>query len=354
MDWKSLEGLLTREFHPSHLIEHAQQWIKHPIANFERADPLVSCLWIVLLVCLTIYVLNFISGDYSWTDRVWSLTPVFYAWFFALSVPSPRNLAGNPIEKIKYLALNHPRPLLMAILVTLWGLRLTFNFARKGGYSLSGEDYRWKHVHGWKAFNIPVLGPLLWQIFSFGFIATYQNVLIFMLVWPLYVAYRDAAANIKAVQSLTIYDWILAAAFLTFLTIETVADEQQWRYYQRRDKFRALSKPEQAKLADSDEARGFNTSGLFAHSRHPNFFAEQSIWVTFYLFAVLVTRDPLHWAGLGVLQLLVCIFLGSTKLTEDLSAEKYPAYRIYQKYVSRTIPSPFKSKINWNEYKKKD
>ena len=31
-------------------------------------------------------------------------------------------------------------------LVVAWGVRLTLNFARKGGYSLSFEDYRWEHV----------------------------------------------------------------------------------------------------------------------------------------------------------------------------------------------------------------
>jgi len=33
--------------------------------------------------------------------------------------------------------------------------------------------------------------------------------------------------------------------------------------------------------------QGFNTSGLFKFSRHPNFFAEQGVWVSFGLFGVL-------------------------------------------------------------------
>lgn len=35
------------------------------------------------------------------------------------------------------------RLLIMAVLVTVWGTRLTYNFARKGGYRFSAEDYRW-------------------------------------------------------------------------------------------------------------------------------------------------------------------------------------------------------------------
>ena len=43
-----------------------------------------------------------------------------------------------------------PRQTLAASLVTVWGIRLTFNFARKGGYSWKfwegEEDYRWAIV----------------------------------------------------------------------------------------------------------------------------------------------------------------------------------------------------------------
>ena len=35
---------------------------------------------------------------------------------------------------------------LMTVLVVAWGVRLTYNFARKGGYKKGGEDYRWAHV----------------------------------------------------------------------------------------------------------------------------------------------------------------------------------------------------------------
>jgi len=36
----------------------------------------------------------------------------------------------------------------MFALVILWGARLTFNFARKGGYARGGEDYRWAVLRG--------------------------------------------------------------------------------------------------------------------------------------------------------------------------------------------------------------
>ncbi len=37
----------------------------------------------------------------------------------------------------------NPRLVIMAALITVWGSRLTYNFARKGGYRFDAEDYRW-------------------------------------------------------------------------------------------------------------------------------------------------------------------------------------------------------------------
>ena len=80
----------------------------------------------------------------------------------------------------------------------------------------------------------------------------------------------------------------------------------------------------------ADYARGFLTRGLFSWSRHPNFFAEQSMWWAFYLFAVAAKGGPAggqdawvqpYLAGPVLLSLL---FQGSTSFTEGITAAKYP------------------------------
>ena len=44
-----------------------------------------------------------------------------------------------------------------------------------------------------------------------------------------------------------------------------------------------------------------------------------------------------NWSGVGVV-LLNLLFLGSTPLTELISAQKYPQYKAYQRETSRLIP----------------
>ena len=53
-------------------------------------------------------------------DRLWSVTPIFYAAHFAAAADWA------------------PRPALMAALALVWGLRLSWNFARKAGYQARG------------------------------------------------------------------------------------------------------------------------------------------------------------------------------------------------------------------------
>ena len=87
--------------------------------------PLIVVLLIVALVCVFVLIASIATGDYSWVDRSWSIVPAVYVWVFA-------GFAGLADTRLN----------VMAVLVTAWAARLTFNFARKGGYS-GVEDYRW-------------------------------------------------------------------------------------------------------------------------------------------------------------------------------------------------------------------
>ena len=81
--------------------------------------------------------------------------------------------------------------------------------------------------------------------------------------------------------------------------------------------------------------KGFLTSGLYAYSRHPNYFAEVTMWWAFYLFGVAAGGAPLNWtlAGAVFLFLLFVPPGASLDTTEALSSRKYPAYKEYQSTV---------------------
>ena len=119
-----------------------------------------------------------------------------------------------------------------------------------------------------------------------------------------------------------------------FIAFETVADNQQRRFQDAKKAWIESGEGENAELE-----KGFLDRGLWAWSRHPNYFAEQGIWITFYFFSVAASGQWLNWSVAGCL-LLVILFRGSSNLSEEISASKYPQYADYQARVPRFIPRP--------------
>jgi len=268
------------------------------IELYRETDPLTTALWAAGALALLCWVLSLITKEYSWVDRLWSITPALFSVHFAAHV-----------------GFDDARLNLMAALAVLWGVRLTYNFARKGGYKAGGEDYRWKEIQ-------EKIGPVWFQVLNATFLAPFQNFLLLLIVVPSYAAYQAAG------EPLNPLDYLAAIAFVAFFLGETIADEQQWRF--QNAKYAAIARGE-TPTAD------FITTGLFRYSRHPNFFCEQAIWWTYYLFSVAAGAGWLNWTVTGAL-LLSLLFQGSTGLTEKISARKYPAYVDYQRKTSRLMP----------------
>ena len=260
-------------------------------------NPLVISLWVLAGICAGTWILSVITREYSWVDRIWSIVPFVYVWIFA-------GAAG----------LSDPRLNLMAILATVWGARLTFNFTRKGGYAPGGEDYRWPILR-------ERMSPVQFQLFNIFFIVIFQNVILWLIAMPAYTAWLNPT-------SFGVADVIVAIAFVFFLVLETIADQQQWNFHKWKASERA---------AGREPRPGFLTTGLFKYSRHPNFFSEQSQWWVFFLFGAVAAGSILQWTIVGAI-LLTALFIGSTRFTEEISAAKYPDYADYQRRTSALIP----------------
>ncbi|WP_437386681.1 DUF1295 domain-containing protein [Plantibacter flavus] len=262
-------------------------------------SPLSLCLWIAVGASAVAWILSLVTNEHSWVDRLWSILPIAYVWVFA-------GASG----------LQDPRLILMAVLVTLWGVRLTYNFARKGGYARGGEDYRWAVLRS-------RMRPWQFQAFNLVFITLYQNAIILLITLPALTAWQHPSA-------LGPLDILLAALFLAALAGETVADQQQWDFH-------AWKRSEHA--AGRDPQPRFLQRGLFAWSRHPNFFFEQAQWWILFLFGAVAAGSLVQWTVLGA-ALLTLLFIGSTVFTESITRGRYPEYAEYQRRVSALVPLP--------------
>ncbi len=248
-------------------------------------------------ICATCWILSIATKEHSWVDRIWSIAPVIYVGEF--------DRAAH---------FHNARLNLMAIIVFLWGARLTFNFARKGGYS-GAEDYRW-----------PVLRASMknwqFQIFNIFFIVLYQNLLLVLISLPTLTAYRHQGTLFNS------WDLLLVAIFILLLIGETIADQQQWNFQEGKKRI--------IESGGVPESR-FLTKGLFKYSRHPNYFFEISQWWVLYLIGCNSIGQLFQRPIVGAV-LLTLLFIGSTRFTEKLSLAKYPEYANYQESTSAIIP----------------
>jgi steroid 5-alpha reductase family enzyme len=96
--------------------------------------------------------------------------------------------------------------------------------------------------------------------------------------------------------------------------------------------------PANSKFTQVDLDRGFLVAGLWSWSRHPNFAAEQAVWLAFYQWVSYASDSLVNWTVVGVLCYLA-LFQSSTKFTELITAGKYTEYKEYQQLVGMFLPS---------------
>ena len=110
------------------------------------------------------FIVGEITNNNSQVDKLWSILPILYVWV------------------VTYYGNYAPRLVLMSVLVTLWGLRLTYNFSRHGAFTIrfweGKEDYRWAVLRAKPEFR----GKWKWTLFNLFFICGYQQILILLFL----------------------------------------------------------------------------------------------------------------------------------------------------------------------------
>lgn len=275
---------------------------------------------ITFFTCHAIAIISFtvssLTGNLSQVDKLWSILPSVYAWMCVVD----------------------QRTMLMAILSTLWSVRLTYNFHRRGGYTwpkiwLGEEDYRWHFIREGTLGGHWALLTNKWfmVVFNIVFISLMQNWLLLWIASPSLVAWSTGMRSVHCTNEypgelagLNSIDAIASILFLMALGIEAAADNQQYNFQQRK------------RLRQTAEE--FSRSGLFSIVRKPNYAAEQMIWISYYIFSVAASSQLWNWSCGGFISLII-LFQGSGWLTEQITVRKYPAYAEYQRLVPLYIPN---------------
>ena len=287
------------------------------LGNNNLSNLQLETLGILGIICgasvLYCFIVGEIAQNNSQMDKLWSLLPIAYTWVIAIK--------GNFDVRL----------LVYAIIVTIWGIRLTINFARKGAYNVKfwtgEEDYRWAILRKKKALS----NRFMWALFDLFFISLYQNVLVLAICLP-------ALAAMGSNVPFGLFDYLASGFATLFLVLEIVADEQQWKFQQTKKEYIKEGKTLEEMPAPYN--LGFNTNGLWGFFRHPNYLGEQGMWVSLYFFVIgagITTYGIFNWSIIGPL-FLILLFLGSSSFGEAISSSKYPHYQNYKDQVFKYLP----------------
>jgi len=235
------------------------------------------------------YVLALVLRRNDVADVAWGLGPSLLAWWLAL-----RPWAGA-----------HMIPL--AVLVSLWGVRLAWHIARRDFAPGHGEDARYA---AWRAEWRHVALRSYLQVFLL------QGFFMLLVSAPIIVL---ASSPVPSILPLTVAGLLVTCAGFLF---ETTADRQLAAF---------LAEPRETRARVMDR-------GLWGWSRHPNYFGESLIW---WGLAILACGVPLGWmAFLGpVTMTWLLVFVSGIPLVENRHAGE-PEWEAYKARTSAFLPLP--------------
>lgn len=193
-----------------------------------------------------------------------------------------------------------PRRLILATLVTIWGLRLALHIGiRNAGRP---EDFRYA---AWRAEH----GPRWWW-FSFIQVFLLQGVLMWLISVPVTASLSSSFPAI-----LTPLDWLGILLWTCGWLFESVSDAQLMRFKE-----------------DPSNTGKLLTSGLWKYTRHPNYFGEAVLWWGLYLIALAAGK---WWTIFSPFLMTYLLIRVSGVAMLERTMKQRPGY---DEYVRKTSP----------------
>lgn len=237
-----------------------------------------------------VWLVSLVRRDASVVDPFWGTGFVVVVWLSCLQ-------AGTPGS----------RPLLLAVLTTLWGLRLSLYLLwRNWG---RGEDRRYRAMR-------EKHGARFWWV-SLGTVFLLQGVLLWFVSLPLQAGVRQTAP-------LWWLDLVGGGLWTLGFTFEVVGDWQLARF-----------------TSDPDNRGRVLDRGLWRYTRHPNYFGDFCVWWGLFLIAAAAGA---WWTIPGpLLMSWLLLRVSGVPLLEKDIADRRAGYADYVARTSAFFPVPPRS-----------
>lgn len=252
------------------------------------AATIVYCLFAGLVVMTGLWAISLAIRDSSIVDIWWGAGFVLLAWT-AMAI-------GGGVPGSGWL---------VSVLVTLWGLRLTVHLARRN--IGKGEDPRYTAMREKAGDSWPLRS--LFQVFWL------QGLIMWIVCLPV------LATIVSDAEPDSLLDIVGVAVFAVGLTFETVGDWQLERF-----------------KADPANRGKVMDRGLWAWTRHPNYFGDATVWWGLWLIAL---SAGAWWTFIGpALINFMLVRVSGKSLLEKGMARTRPGYAEYVERTSGFLPRP--------------
>ena len=243
---------------------------------------------IVLLVFMTaVFVVARARDRIDTVDSAWGIAYIVAAWSVVIQASNSHTV-------------------LIAVLVTIWGLRLTRHLFMRSSRR-GADDPRYQEMRdNWKG-NV-------W-LRAYGIVFLLQGFLVWVISLPIVMAAGQLLPQAHWLSYTGVAIWL--AGFIT----ESIADSQLAAFV-------AAKKGKDAVL----------NTGLWRYSRHPNYFGEITQW---WAIGLIACQTGFGWLGLiGPAVLTITIVLVSGIPPIEARRKKNPEYVTYMAHTSPLIPLP--------------
>jgi steroid 5-alpha reductase family enzyme len=258
--------------------------------------PAMVALAVTIVVFAALWRLSLRLVDCSVVDLYWGFGFGVIAWVLI-------GLSGNTT----------PAALLLAGLVSLWSARLGIHLWHRHRRATEEDpryaDMRRRHGEGWPKLSF-------WLVFML------QAIVMWLIALPLHLALGVTGPDVDLTSPAISIGLI---AFALGFSIEALADAALVRF----------------KAVQANHGR-LLTTGLFAWSRHPNYFGEALLWWGFGLIAYGICGQLAVFTGPVLLTLLLLKVSGIPPLEAHLSGR--PGFADYVAATSPFVPLPPKTR----------
>ncbi len=261
-----------------------------PVFNLLKPMGAITAMAIADVVgTVVIFIFSRIFNNSSFYDPYWSVAPPFIAvGFFAFNTGDALSL----------------RQIIVFSLVMFWAVRLTFNFLRTFK-NIAHQDWRYDDLQA-------KTGRFYWLV-SFLGIHLFPTILVFLGCLSFYFIFGEEARPFNLVDFLALVLTTIA------IIVETVADEQLTRFKK------------------TNQVKGKTLqSGIWAYSRHPNYFGEILFW--WGLFAFSFAANPQWWPIVGAVSITFLFQFISIPMIEKRMMTRRQDYLSYSKRVAVLFP----------------